>query len=99
MRGASVYSFLQGLVTQDVLPLEADFKSRYSFMLNAQGRVLCDAFVYGRDEHPGELLVECDSSAAPAIVKHMKRFLLRSKVGYSSQNVQPSPFLQALHRN
>ena len=48
-------------------------------LLNPQGRVLYDIIVYhvGR----GRLWVESDKGATNDIIQHLKRYVLRSKVG------------------
>ena len=69
--------FLQGLTTADVLnPTQL---VQYSMFLNPQGRVLYDIIVYhvGR----GRLWVESDKGATNDIIQHLKRYILRSKVG------------------
>ena len=47
------------------------------FLFVLQGRVLYDIILYPQD---GGHLVECDTRAALDVVKHLKKYALRSKV-------------------
>ena len=69
--------FLQGLVTCDVV--NPTRLAQYSMLLNIQGRVLYDIIVYhvGR----GRLWVESDRGASDTILRHLKKYVLRAKVG------------------
>ena len=87
LHGPDAAKFLQGLVSGNVTP---DLRSGlYTSFLNAQGRVLSDAFVYSTlgsdwhktvnaDEEQGHL-VEVDSEQAPVLLKQLKKHKLRSK--------------------
>ena len=58
-----------------------------------QGRVLYDVLLYGRgeEEEEGGVLMECDARAALDVLKHLKRFALRSKVLAMSFNNTVEP--------
>ena len=74
--GRDSRKLLQGLITNDIEKL--DEGPQYAAFLNAQGRVLYEAFlVSGTD---GTVLIDADASAIPAIAAHLKRYKLRSKV-------------------
>lgn len=78
---------MQGLVSGNIKP---ELRSGlYTAFLNAQGRVISDAFIYSTlgsnwhkssnaDEEQG-YLVEVDSEQAPGLFKHLKKHKLRSK--------------------
>ena len=72
--------FLQGLSTNNVDPEREE--GWYSAFLNAQGRVLWDAFIYPYT-NGGEgksYLIEIDSNQIESFVQHLKRHKLRSRV-------------------
>ena len=87
LHGQDAAKFLQGLVSGNIRP---DSRSGlYTAFLNAQGRVLSDAFIYptlgsewhrniNQDEEQG-YLVEVDSEQAAGLVKQFKKHKLRSK--------------------
>ncbi|PYH43864.1 YgfZ/GcvT domain-containing protein [Aspergillus saccharolyticus JOP 1030-1] len=82
--GPDSTSFLQGLVTQNMLKKSAEGKGSYTAFLNSQGRILNDAFIYptGPDasaDQPG-WLIEADTAELPALLKHLKRHKLRAKL-------------------
>lgn len=104
--GPDCYPYLQSLFCNDLrLLYEPDrLKSREharvspnvlsSFMLNAQGRVICDILVYrtpntryecefkppGIAKEPDELLIECDSSLASGLANTLYGYRVRRKV-------------------
>ncbi|KAF2486167.1 hypothetical protein BDY17DRAFT_245200 [Neohortaea acidophila] len=88
IHGQDAAKFLQGLITANVRP-----ESRtgfYTAFLNAQGKVLNDAFVYptlGSKWHDANTasdelgyLLEVDGEQAETLLKHLKRHKLRSKL-------------------
>ena len=69
-----VRAFLQGLVTNDVsgdLPV-------YAALLSAQGKCLCDFFVWDGGE--GSLLIDCQAEAADDLVKRLSLYRLRRRI-------------------
>lgn len=87
LHGPDAAKFLQGLVSGNITP---ELRSGiYTSFLNAQGRVLSDAFVYstlGSDWHKNVnagdeqgYLVEVDSEQAAGLLKQFKKHKLRSK--------------------
>lgn len=83
--------FLQGVITQNILPPSAgngnisssapSGAGSYAAFLNATGRVLHDVFVYpdARGGSPGEsFLIEVDAAEAPRLERHIKRYKLRA---------------------
>lgn len=89
--GADSTSFLQGMVTQNMLmgkePVRAPRRTGcYSAFLNAQGRVLHDVFIYpmpqdgaasGADD--AAWLIEVDKAEVTNLLKHLKKHKLRAK--------------------
>ncbi|QDZ21224.1 putative transferase [Chloropicon primus] len=82
LRGEDRYTFLQGLVTNDVDELEKETSAKkcmYSLLLNHKGRFMHDLFLYnvGRG---GSLLMDVHKPSLDLVMKVLKRYKLRSKV-------------------
>lgn len=83
--------FLQGVITQNILPPSASNGNSssshpsgagsYAAFLNATGRVLHDVFIYPDTRgSPGEsFLIEVDAAEAPRLERHIKRYKLRAQ--------------------
>jgi len=98
-----VRGFLQGLVTNDVsgdLPV-------YAALLSAQGKAMFDFLVWAGPE--GALLLDCEASAAPDLVKRLSLYRLRRQIDigvdetlgvhwepYIEDNAVPDPRLAGL---
>ena len=81
VRGPDAAAFLQGYVTVNLLTHRQT--GAYGALLNAQGRVLGDVFVYPEVDAGGgepEYLIDCDFSLMDRLAKHLNMFKLRSKV-------------------
>ncbi|KAL2011509.1 hypothetical protein VTN00DRAFT_4227 [Thermoascus crustaceus] len=89
--GQDSTTFLQGLVTQNMLiPNDPNRATRrtacYAAFLNAQGRVLNDAFIYpspgGGTSSADEAgwIVEVDKNEVSSLLKHLKKHKLRAKL-------------------
>ena len=87
LHGPDAPKFLQGIVTANIQPETK--AGLYTAFLNAQGRVLSDAFVYptfgsrwhgeaNKDDDVG-YLVDVDEVQAEALLKQLKKHKLRSK--------------------
>ncbi|MBE9603575.1 folate-binding protein YgfZ [Acetobacteraceae bacterium H6797] len=76
--GEDRFTFLQGLVSQDVTQARPDHLV-WAALLTPQGKWLADFFIHARPAH-GVLLLETEAGAAPLLVKTLSRFRLRAKV-------------------
>jgi folate-binding protein YgfZ len=68
--------WLNGMLTNNIQGL-AEGTGNYSFVLNAQGRILGDCDAYSLADH---LLVMTDRSQIPALVAHFDRFIIMDDV-------------------
>ena len=76
LTGPDARTFLQGLVTNDIL--EVGFGILYTALLNAQGRYLFDFFVI---EQGDDLLIDCeDGTQAEELVHVLTKYRLRSNI-------------------
>lgn len=74
--GPDRFSFLQGLVTQDIMLLEGQ-KAIYTLLLTPQGKFLFDFFVIAKDE---SFWLDCRHDKSEALIKRLSVFKLRSNV-------------------
>jgi folate-binding protein YgfZ len=68
--------WLNGMVTNTVQSLE-EGHSNYSLLLNAQGRILGDATIYGFSDH---LSLETDRSQIARLAAHLDHFIIMDEV-------------------
>lgn len=68
--------WLNGMVTNTIVGLE-EGQGNYSFLLNAQGRILGDCTVYRFSDH---LLLETDRSQVAALIAHLDHFIIMDDV-------------------
>jgi aminomethyltransferase len=68
--------WLHNMVTNNVRDLAVN-RGNYNFVLNAQGRILGDLYIYNRGE---SLLLETDSGQVETLLNTMKRFIIMDKV-------------------
>ncbi|KAJ5690196.1 transferase caf17 [Penicillium macrosclerotiorum] len=88
--GVDSATFLQGLITQNMLVANDPSKSirrtgSYAAFLNSQGRILNDAFIYplpnpDADSSDQAWLVEVDKNEVLTLMKHLKKHKLRAKL-------------------
>lgn len=71
--------WLHNMVTNNVRELPLN-RGNYNFVLNAQGRILGDLYVFNRGE---SLLLETDRAQLDALVPTLKRFIIMDKVELS----------------
>lgn len=86
LSGADTYTFLQGLITNDMNSFEGGEDTKpcdamYSMMLNVQGRVLYDLILYQlKEDTQTTYLMECETEVIPELMKLLKRYKIRKKV-------------------
>src|SRR5689334_10659788 len=68
--------WLHNMVTNNVRDLPVD-RGNYNFVLNAQGRILGDMYIFNRGE---SLVLETDSAQVEPLITAMKRFIIMDKV-------------------
>jgi aminomethyltransferase len=68
--------WLHNMVTNNIRELPLN-RGNYNFVLNAQGRILGDLYVFNRGE---SLLLETDRSQLDALLPTLKRFIIMDKV-------------------
>jgi folate-binding protein YgfZ len=68
--------WLHNMVTNNVRDLPLD-RGNYNFVLNAQGRILGDLYIFNRGE---SLLLETDSGQVETLLATLKRFIIMDKV-------------------
>jgi len=78
VEGAERFTFLQGLVTQDMRLLESGEQALlYSALLSAQGKILFDFFLHQRAE---AVLIDIAACWAEEALTLLKRYRLRAKI-------------------
>lgn len=78
--------FLQGMVTNDLNHLSKEPSGIYALFLNKAGRILYDSIIYKAPTPDPEMetfLIECDSSIAANLAKHLKLYRVRKKIDIS----------------
>jgi folate-binding protein YgfZ len=74
--GEDVRGFLQGLVTQDVMGLDASVP-RWSGLLTPQGKALFDFLLWADGE---AVLIDCEAEAADALARRLAIYRLRRPI-------------------
>ena len=74
--GEDRFSFLQGLVSNDVTHADGS-RGVYAALLTPQGKFLADFFIVGDGEH---LLLDCPAADAESLLKKLNMYKLRAKV-------------------
>ena len=77
LTGADALPFLQGLVSNDVLPLAKGDGIVWAALLTPQGKYLADFFVVARG---GALLLDLPASLADGVVRRLTMYRLRADV-------------------
>ena len=78
--GADRVKFLQGMVSNDLLPLEKGAGIRYAALLTPQGKYLADFFIIRREEEDDALLIDIKHSLAADTLKRLTMYRLRADV-------------------
>ncbi|WP_375202472.1 CAF17-like 4Fe-4S cluster assembly/insertion protein YgfZ [Hyphococcus sp.] len=76
LTGEDRFSFLQGIITQDVERLKTA-PAIFSALLTPQGKILFDFFIASDGD---ALLIDCFTDAAAALLKRLTLYKLRAKV-------------------
>ncbi|MEV5033937.1 YgfZ/GcvT domain-containing protein [Sphingobium sp. LMC3-1-1.1] len=74
--GEDAKSFLQGLLTRDVLKLK-EGEPRWTALLTPQGKVLFDFILWAGGD---DVLIDCEGAQADALMKRLTIYRLRRKV-------------------
>jgi folate-binding protein YgfZ len=74
--GADRVRWMNGMVTNNIRDL-APGQGNYNFLLNAQGRILGDMYVYHRGDY---LLLDTAQWQAPTLLEVMNRFIIMDEV-------------------
>lgn len=88
LTGKDAVSFLQGLVTNDVRPLEQDAGIVWAALLTPQGKYLADFFVVRRKE--GDLLIDIATPLAADTLRRLTMYRLRADVQIAPSDLQVS---------
>lgn len=81
LTGKDTLTFLQGLVTNDVLPLAHGPGAVWAALLTPQGKYLADFFVIRRPDAPeGEILIDIPAALAAATLRRLTMYRLRADV-------------------
>jgi folate-binding protein YgfZ len=86
LTGPDALSFLQGLVSNDVLPLKAR-GIVYAALLTPQGRYLADFFVVNTGT---ELLLDLPESLADGVMRRLAMYRLRADVAFAVSDLSVS---------
>jgi tRNA-modifying protein YgfZ len=84
--GKDALPFLQGLVTNDVRPLDSATGIVWCALLTPQGKYLADFFVIRRDV--GDLLIDIATSLAPDTLRRLMMYRLRADVQITPTRLQ-----------
>lgn len=76
MTGEDRLRWLNGMVTNTVQSLPIGY-GNYTFILNAQGRIQGDGYVFRSEDH---LLLETDRAQAPHLLAHLDHFIIMDDV-------------------
>lgn len=76
LSGEDRYTFLQGLITQDIEKLLSQ-PAIFGALLTPQGKILFDFFICTQGD---DLLIDCDAESADALLKRLSLYKLRAKV-------------------
>lgn len=83
IQGEDKFHFLQGLMTQDMRPLESgEAEVVYSALLTPQGKIRFDCFLFAQDDH---LLMDVATAQLEDVQKILKLYTLRAKVKVEEQ--------------
>lgn len=78
--GPDRFRFLQGLVSNDLLPLEKAPGIIWAALLSPQGKYLADFFIVRAPDQDDRLLVDIATTLAPATLRRLTMYRLRADV-------------------
>ena len=81
--GEEARPFLQGLLTRDVMTLEAG-APRWTALLTPQGKALFDFFLWADGE---DVLIDCEAAQADALAKRLTLYRLRRMVAIARDDM------------
>lgn len=84
--GKDRYTFFQGLISNDMLPLEKAPGILWAALLTAQGKYLADFFVI-RPHSGDHLLIDCKASIATDTMRRLSMYRLRADVHLSPSDL------------
>lgn len=88
LEGADRFSFLQGLVSNDVLPLQKAPGIVWAALLSPQGKYLADFFIIRRaDLDEDGLLIDLPADLGPDLLRRLTMYKLRSDVKIMSTSL------------
>ncbi len=79
VKGNDGFAFLQGILTNDISPCK-EGKLVYSLMLNAQGKLLYDFFIYHATGNNSEFWLDCPKEYLNDLIDKFKLYKLRADV-------------------
>jgi folate-binding protein YgfZ len=82
VKGRDRVRWLNGMITNTIKDLAPDH-GNYSFVLNAQGRILGDMYVYNRGEY---LVLDTDRVQRETLINTLKRFIIMDQVELSGSD-------------
>lgn len=80
LTGADRIRWMNGMVTNNIRDLPLG-RGNYNFLLNAQGRILADMYVYNRGEY---LLLDTDAWQAPKVQEIFDKYIIMDDVEVTS---------------
>ena len=84
LTGSDRVRWLNGMVTNNIRDL-AQGRGVYTFMLNPQGRILADFYVYNRGDR---LLIDTDQSQAEKILAAFDHYIIMDDVAVSNLSLE-----------
>jgi tRNA-modifying protein YgfZ len=84
--GADATGFLQGLLTNDIEPLQPG-EARYGALLTPQGKILFDMIAVRACGDEPSYLIDCAAAQAADLAKRLGFYKLRAKVAIANESV------------
>lgn len=85
LSGSQSRTWLQGLVTNDVLAVAND-RSIYAGMLSAQGKLVADLIIFDTGSGDDSLYLDVDASLADSLTRRLTMYRLRADVAVAQRN-------------